>query len=267
MAAAKRALRRYVAGTPDSLALGFMVYGHKGSNGPGGKARSCAGVELLQPIGTAASRRFDATPKRFRPVGYTPLATALRKARGAFAGKQDDINRIILVTDGVDTCGGDPVAEARRLKQAGIAVTTDVVGFDIAQPAAARRLRAIAEASGGTYSDARTAESLYSLLGDELVRNGELITEHLCVTAASDTISLCREGGIGSASVFMQGASGSASIDGRDAEAAEIERLRKEMEAADARRSATFDKDSAAVAERLQREVDESAERLEKLDR
>ncbi|HEV7808290.1 MAG TPA: VWA domain-containing protein [Solirubrobacteraceae bacterium] len=267
MAAAKRALRRYVAGTPDSMALGFMVYGHKGSNGPSGKARSCAGVELLQPIAPAASQRFDATLRRFRPIGYTPLAAALRTARSAFDGKQDDVNRIILVTDGVETCGGNPVAEARRLKQAGIHVTTDVVGFDIGDLRAARRLRAIAEASGGTYSDARSAESLYRLLDDEIAHNAELITQYLCVTASGSTVSLCREGAVGSASIAMDGASDSASIAGRDAESREIDRLRKAMEAAGVRRDEAFDRGSDVVAQRLQREVDASRRRLDALER
>lgn len=267
MAAAKRALRRYVAGTPDSMALGFMVYGHKGSNGPSGKARSCAGVELLQPIAPAASRRFAATLRRFRPIGYTPLAAALREARSAFDGKQDDVNRIILVTDGVETCGGNPVAEARRLKQAGIHVTTDVVGFDIGEPRAARRLRAIAEASGGTYSDARSAESLYRLLDDEIAHNAELVTQYLCVTASGSTVSLCREGAVGSASIAMDATSGSASIAGRDAESREIDRLRKAMEAAGVRRDEAFERKSEVVAKRLQREVDESRRRLDALDR
>jgi Ca-activated chloride channel homolog len=267
MAAAKRALRRYVAGTPDSMALGFMVYGHKGSNGPSGKARSCAGVELLQPIAPAASRRFDATLRRFRPIGYTPLAAALRRARSAFDGKQDDVNRIILVTDGVETCGGNPVAEARGLKRAGIHVTTDVVGFDVGEPRAARRLRAIAEASGGTYSDARSAESLYRLLDDEIAHNAELITQYLCVTAGGSTVSLCREGAVGSASIAMDAASSSSSIAGRDAESREIDRLRKAMEAAGVRRDEAFERKSEAVAQRLQREVDESHRRLDALDR
>lgn len=267
IAAAKRALRRYVAGTADSMALGFMVYGHKGSDGPSGKARSCAGVELLAPIAPAASRRFAATLRRFRPIGYTPLAAALRRARSAFDGKQDDVNRIILVTDGVETCGGDPVAEARKLKQAGIHVTTDVVGFDIADPRAARRLRAIADASGGTYSDARDAESLYGVLDDEIARNAELITQYLCVTGSGSTVSLCREGAVDSASIAMDAASGSASLAGHMAQSREIDRLRKAMEAAGVRRDKAFDRRSDAVAKRLQREVDESRRRLDELDR
>lgn len=263
--AAKRALRRYVAGTPDSLALGFMVYGHKGTNAPAGKARSCAGVELLDPLGTTASKRFDRTLSRFKPAGYTPLAGALREARGVFAGEDDAINRIILVTDGIETCGGDPVREARRLKRAGIRVTTDVVGFDVAKTAEARRLRAIAEASGGTYSDARTAAALDDFFEAERERYDELAKEYLCVVDKAGEVSLCQRETLGKAVLYMHRARSAAAQAGDEEAADEINRLRKELEAAGDTRDRAFEGQSKATAERLQREVEEAQRRLDRL--
>ncbi|MBW3654130.1 MAG: VWA domain-containing protein, partial [Actinobacteria bacterium] len=264
--AAKRALRRYVAGTPDSLALGFMVYGHKGSNDPAGKAQSCRAVELLDPIGKAASKRFDRTLKRFKPTGYTPLGAALREARAAFEGKEDGINRIILVTDGIETCGGNPVAEARKLKQAGIKVTTDVVGFDVAKPAEAKRLRAIAEASGGEYTDVRTADALDDYFTQARERVADLSSQLLCVQANAGTISSCQGATVGEAAMFMGVASADASRAGRDAQSDEIDRLRDELVARSKQRDAARDEQSDAVGERLESELDEAKRRLERLD-
>lgn len=265
MQAAKRALRRYVAGTPDSLALGFMVYGHKGSDGPAGKARSCAGVELLEPIGAAAARRFDRSLQRFRPTGYTPLATALRKARSAFAGKDGDINRIILVTDGVETCGGDPVLEARRLKRAGIAVTTDVVGFDVADPDEARRLRAIAAASGGSYTDARAEAALDDFFVAEHNRISDLAVSRHCVVDAVDQLNLCQTDAGETGSLRMYQAQEDAQLAGRVAQAREIGRLHDALDAAVARRQEDLQRRSDATARRLDRELDEAERRLERL--
>ncbi len=265
--AAKQALRRYVAGTPDSLALGFMVFGHKGSNTRGGKAASCAGVELLDPIGKAASQRFDRTLNRFRPTGYTPLAAALLEARDAFAGEEDAINRIILVTDGVDTCAGDPVAEARKLKQAGIKVTTDVVGFDVAKPDEARRLRAIAEASGGTYTDARTADDLNRVFENARDRYSDLAKQYLCVAGNVGQIALCQMSTVGKGSLHMHSAAADASTAGRDAQADEIERLREQLDDAGDRRDDAFKRRTEADAARLRREVDEAERRVNRLNR
>lgn len=264
--AAKRALRRYVAGTPDSLALGLMVYGHRGSNDPAGKAESCRGVELLEPIGKAASRGFDRVLNRFEPTGYTPLGAALRKAREAFEGMQDAINRIILVTDGIETCGGDPVAEARALKQVGIKVTTDVVGFDVAKPAEARRLRAIAEASGGEYTDARTADALDDYFREARERVAQLTKQLLCVNAQAGRISLCQKATVGRALLFMGRASADASRAGRDAQSEEIDRLRDELAARSDERDDVSDEQGKAAAERLERELDAADRRLERLD-
>jgi hypothetical protein len=265
MQAAKRALRRYVAGTPDSLALGFMVYGHKGSDGSAGKARSCAGVELLEPIGTAAARRFARSLRRFRPTGYTPLAAALRKARGAFAGKDGDINRIILVTDGVETCDGDPVLEARRLKRAGIAVTTDVVGFDVADPDEARRLRAIAEASGGSYTDARASAALEDFFVAEHNHVSDLAVSRHCVVDAVDELNLCQTDAGETGSLHMYQAEEDAQLAGRRAQAREIGRLHDALDAAAARRRENLQRRSDATARRLDRELEAAERRLERL--
>lgn len=265
--AAKRALRRYVAGTPDSLALGFMVYGHKGSNKPAGKAESCAGVDLLDPIGKAASKRFERTLRRFEPTGYTPLAASLRKARAAFAGKQDAVNRIILVTDGIETCGGNPVREARKLKQADIAVTTDVVGFDVARPDEARRLRAIARASGGTYTDARTSNALGDYFDRLRRRAEELARASLCLLERSGKISLCQSETTGRAVLYMHRAEADASQAERSEEAEEIDRLRVQLQAAAGERERISERESDAQHKRLDRELDEAERRLERLNR
>lgn len=263
--AAKRALRRFVAGTPDSLALGFMVYGHRGSNTPAGKQESCAGVQLLDPIRTAASKGFARTLDAFRATGYTPLAAALRKAGEAFDGRAREINRIILVTDGIETCGGAPVAEARKLRRANISVTTDVVGFDIAKPDEARRLRAIAEASGGEYSDARTAAALDDYFEKARERAAELTEEHLCLIGEATDISICQRSAKVDASLYMLRAATEASRAGRDAEAREIKRLRSEMKAAADERADELGARREATEQRLQRELDEARQRRDRL--
>jgi hypothetical protein len=244
-----------------------MVYGHKGANTPGGKAASCAGVELLAPIGTAAFKGFDQTLDRFKPTGYTPLAASLRKARDAFAGKEDAINRIILVTDGVETCGGDPVAEARKLKQAGIKVTTDVVGFDVSNPDEASRLRAIAEASGGTYTDARTSDALDNYFQQARDHAEELAKQFLCVIDNAGKVSLCQQDTVGKGVLYMERASGDAARAGRDAQAAEIRRLSGELHDAGIKRTEALAQQNAATQARLQRELDDANRRVEQLNK
>lgn len=156
---AKRSLNDFIIGMHERSRLGFMVYGHKGNNKPEGKAESCRGIELLAPIGSIS--RGDATNllNRFEPRGWTPIAASLQAARNAFPAQGEHKNRIILVSDGIETCEGDPVAIARQLRNEGLNVEVDVIGFDVGAADAAA-LEKIADAGGGKYVNARTYTEL-----------------------------------------------------------------------------------------------------------
>jgi len=56
----------------------------------------------------------------FKPGGRTPIAATLRRVRDAFGteGDPDTPRSVILITDGEETCMGDPCGEARELAQA-----------------------------------------------------------------------------------------------------------------------------------------------------
>ena len=180
MEAARDALERYATGTPDFVNLGFLVYGHKGSNEPSGKAESCRGVEVLAPLGKVKYKTFPKVLASFEPTGYTPIAGALEEAADVFAGTEKAVNRVIMVSDGIETCDGDPVAAARQLARAGIAVTVDVVGFGV-EDTDAEQLRAIAKATGGTYTDAPTGDALEAYFQDEYERLAALTEQYGCV--------------------------------------------------------------------------------------
>ena len=72
---------------------------------------------------------------------------------------------IVLVSDGKETCQGDPVVAARALAAKGITVHT--VGF-IVDTAARGQLQAIARATGGTYFDAPVGPELPDTLKQAL---------------------------------------------------------------------------------------------------
>jgi von Willebrand factor type A domain len=72
-------------------------------------------------------------------------------------------NMIILVSDGKETCQGDPCAVARSLHQAGIQVEINVVGFDVTADER-QQLECIADAGGGKYFDARNTAQMKGAL-------------------------------------------------------------------------------------------------------
>jgi len=71
---------------------------------------------------------------------------------------------LVVVTDGIESCGGDPVQAARELREQDIMV--HLVGFGLGNAADedAASLQAIANASGGRYVTAGSAEELKKAL-------------------------------------------------------------------------------------------------------
>jgi hypothetical protein len=65
----------------------------------------------------------------------------------------------LLVSDGKEMCDGDPVATIKQLKQSGLNVVTDVIGFDVGSVDEVQ-LKAIAEAGDGDYFSVSSAVDL-----------------------------------------------------------------------------------------------------------
>jgi hypothetical protein len=189
MRAAKRAITRYVVGLPDFVHAGLMVYGHVGSNDERDKDRSCKGIETFAPLGDLTHESVDGVLERFEPVGWTPIAGALDTAREEFEDSDAD-NRVILVSDGIETCDGDPVAAARRLSAADVSVTVDVVGFDV-DAAAARQLEKVAEVTGGTYTDAPSAAQLNDYFNRQVEQLFALRDQMTCVARNRNQVTSC----------------------------------------------------------------------------
>ena len=68
---------------------------------------------------------------------------------------------LLLLSDGIESCGGDPIAVAEAIRASGIPVVIHAVGLGVDADAAAA-LAGLAQAGGGQYFDAPTAEQLMS---------------------------------------------------------------------------------------------------------
>jgi hypothetical protein len=97
------------------------------------------------------------------PRGQTPIAYSLQQAAQDFGAPSDEERAMILVSDGIETCGGDPLAAVRDLAAKGFKVKVHTIGFDV-DAAARAQLEAISTATGGEYVDARSASALADTL-------------------------------------------------------------------------------------------------------
>lgn len=120
---------------------------------------SCPNTAQIVPFGKNQARRIARTANRLTAYGYTPLASSLRNAGASLQSVQASRRFTVLISDGEETCGGDPVAEAAALASAGVEVTTYVVGYDLDAKQKAE-LEAVANAGGTQFINARDGKSL-----------------------------------------------------------------------------------------------------------
>ncbi len=159
MVVAKEILQDVSYWFPEDLDLALRAYG---STSPS-DSNDCADSTLLVPFGEDNREPIREAIAGLRPLGQTPIAYALHQAVRDFGTLQDD-RALVLVTDGIESCGGDPVQAARELREQGIMV--HLIGFGLGNAADedAASLQAIANASGGRYVTAGSAEELKEAL-------------------------------------------------------------------------------------------------------
>lgn len=165
--AARRAIANFVETLPPETNVALVVYGHKGSSRAADKSASCAGVETIYPVERLNREQFTEAVNSFQPAGYTPIAAAIEQSGSrlsAFTGEQNR-NVIYVVTDGIETCGGDPVSAARLLHSSNTRAVVNIIGFDVDNQAQ-QQLRAAAEAGGGAFYLARDNAELTKAFED-----------------------------------------------------------------------------------------------------
>ncbi len=161
MSIAKNILEDVSYWYPQDLDLALRAYG---STSPS-ESNNCSDSTLLVPFSDYNRDPIRAAVSGLRPTGQTPIAFALDEAASDFGSLQSD-RAVVLVTDGIESCGGDPARAARDLAAQGIMV--HVIGFGLGNAADEDTwsLQEIANASGGRYVTAGSAEELKAALAE-----------------------------------------------------------------------------------------------------
>lgn len=153
---AREVLDEVLAELPPELEIGLAAYGHR-------RERDCSDIELLLPVGPHPRKVIREAIARVQPRGMTPITAALQRTVDEL-GRMAPGGHVVLVSDGKETCEGDPCALVRSFRQQGVEVTFHVVGFDVPENDR-RQLECIATEGGGVYAEAATAEELTAALG------------------------------------------------------------------------------------------------------
>ena len=156
MTAAKRVLSDLLNELPADAQVGLMAYGHTVSKE---KAGACEDIAILSPIGQETPQALAKKVNALQPMGMTPIASSLIKSVEAFRGVQGGNNHVVLISDGLETCGRDPCKAAKALTEANINARVHVIGFDVGAKEAAE-LACIPKMGNGKYFRANNIEEL-----------------------------------------------------------------------------------------------------------
>ncbi len=167
MAIAKKVVNDFAKDLPGRAKVGLLVYGHKGSNRESDKAESCKGIETIYSLSELDANKFSSAVDSFSPTGWTPIADSLKEAKTILEALESEENSsiIYLVSDGKETCDGDPVTAARELQSSDIKAMVNIIGFSV-NDEAQKQLKQAADAGGGDYYSANDAKELEKVFND-----------------------------------------------------------------------------------------------------
>ena len=168
---AKEVMSEIIQDLSSDLQVGLTVYGHR-------QRDDCNDIEEIVQLTALDRNRLIAGVHSIKPKGKTPIGRSISLAADRMKNYGPE-SSIILVSDGEETCGGDPCKLTADLKSKGMALTIHVVGFGV-EGKASKQLACIARAGGGTYTEAKDAGKLKLAIAGALEK---ALDENLVVRA------------------------------------------------------------------------------------
>ncbi len=157
---ARQTLREVLQSVPSNIELGLVAYGHRVKG-------DCGDIELVVPaaIGTADEIIDEVDNMSF--LGKTPLGDAVLFAAEELKYTEDKAT-IVLITDGIETCGAKICELANSLENLGLDFKAHVVGFGLSEEEG-NQISCLANNTGGEFFLANDAPSLVAALNQIVV--------------------------------------------------------------------------------------------------
>ena len=170
---ARRAVHAALPSIAAVRRVGLVIYGP-------GRVGSCGHIDLrFGPRDSAAEPIIDAV-ERLAPEGETPLTASVAIAAQTLEYREKP-GVIVLLTDGKETCGGQPCQLAAELAADAHNLTVHVIGFKvrgehfgwsdpdaIGYQSTVTVAQCLAEATGGKYVSTETLDELTAALMETL---------------------------------------------------------------------------------------------------
>jgi hypothetical protein len=161
---------------PSTIQVGLRLYGHREgnaasapANGLDPAAKTTRLVLPIAPLDDDQRRLVRQWVNQAAPWGWTPMVHAVLQAKNDFHVGESSACTVVLVSDGMETCGGKVEEIGKAYRGSNIEIVIHVVGFDVEKdPKAKQQLMEIASLGGGKYFTATDAEGLAAALDEAL---------------------------------------------------------------------------------------------------
>ncbi len=173
---AREVIGDLVTDLEEDIDFGLVAYGHRAK-------ADCGDIETIVPVGELDPAGFKTAVNSLTPQGRTPLTAAVRQAAEQLNYTTRSA-RIVLVSDGVESCDGDPAALAAELGENALDLTVHVIGFDVSGIEDQSGLAALASLNGGLYLTPDTS----SELKDDLNSMMDMPTEGMATGSTTDEV-------------------------------------------------------------------------------
>ena len=179
--------------------VGLRVYGHRISY-TNDQVASCKDIELIAPVEPGYQGEIASWLLGYQALGMTPIASTLQQAVTDFTAGPLQMNSVVLISDGMETCGGDPCALVGQLEAQQVRFTLHVIGLNVDDPTR-QQLNCAAQAGGGIYQDVRSSQELKTALDNVQQRVVQEGASRLVPTVAPTLALTHPSPGIGSTQI------------------------------------------------------------------
>ncbi len=142
------AIKALSAALPEGRPYAIRVFGHR--VGLQDRDTGCTDTELIFPFDSHDISLVRARLSQLSAQGFTPLATSLRAVEEDLF-KTSGKRVVILLSDGIDSCDGDPAHEIEQLKAHGLDIIVNPIGLGL-DAAASAQLQQLASLTGGKFA-------------------------------------------------------------------------------------------------------------------
>jgi Ca-activated chloride channel homolog len=110
-----------------SVELALRAYGHRFTR----QANNCQDSNLEVPFAVKNHNTIIDKIKEIKPRGVTPITYSLLQAAKDFPPGKGYRNILILITDGIESCGADPCSTSIELQKKGVFLRPFIIGLGV----------------------------------------------------------------------------------------------------------------------------------------